>query len=132
MCIGCQSVNRKKRTRNPLQRRPRRNFNNLNKALDNDFIGNVIDVCPVGALTDRTARFASRVWFTKPYNATCKCTKCSGKAVLWMKGDEVVRVTARKDQYGEVEDLSVTNVVSRKKILHFGISKDRDISTDIL
>ena len=76
----------------------------LNKALDNDFIGNVIDVCPVGALTDRTARFSSRVWFTKPYNATCSCTKCSGKAVLWMKGDEVVRVTARKDQYGEVEE----------------------------
>jgi len=76
----------------------------LNKALDNDFIGNVIDVCPVGALTDRTARFTSRVWFTKPYNATCSCTKCSGKAVLWMKGEEVVRVTARKDQYGEVED----------------------------
>ena len=76
----------------------------LNKALDNDFIGNVIDVCPVGALTDRTARFTSRVWFTKPYNATCSCTKCSGKAVVWMKGDEVVRVTARKDQYGEVED----------------------------
>ena len=76
----------------------------LNKALDNDFIGNIIDVCPVGALTDRTARFASRVWFTKPYNATCACTKCSGKAVVWMKGDEVVRVTARKDQYGEVEE----------------------------
>ncbi len=76
----------------------------LNKALDNDFIGNVIDVCPVGALTDRTARFTSRVWFTKPYNATCSCTKCSGKAVVWMKGDEVVRVTARKDQYDEVED----------------------------
>jgi len=76
----------------------------LNKALDNDFIGNVIDVCPVGALTDRTARFESRVWFTKPYNATCSCTKCSGKAVLWMKGEEVVRVTARKDQYGEVEE----------------------------
>lgn len=76
----------------------------LNKALDNDFIGNVIDVCPVGALTDRTARFTSRVWFTKPYNATCTCTKCSGKAVVWMKGDEVVRVTARKNQYDEVED----------------------------
>lgn len=76
----------------------------LNKALDNDFIGNVIDVCPVGALTDRTARFTSRVWFTKPYNASCTCSKCSGKAVVWMKGDEVVRVTARKDQYDEVED----------------------------
>lgn len=76
----------------------------LNKSLDNDFIGNVIDVCPVGALTDRTARFESRVWFTKPMNASCSCTKCSGKAVVWMKGEEVVRVTARKDQYGEVEE----------------------------
>lgn len=76
----------------------------LNKALDNDFIGNVIDVCPVGALTDRTARFASRVWFTKPMDATCNCDKCSGKAVVWMKGDEIIRVTARKDQWGEVED----------------------------
>ncbi|MFC6268407.1 2Fe-2S iron-sulfur cluster-binding protein [Frigoriflavimonas asaccharolytica] len=76
----------------------------LNKALDNDFIGNVIDVCPVGALTDKTARFASRVWFTKPMNATCECTKCSGKAVVWMKGEEIIRVTARKDQYDEVQD----------------------------
>jgi len=87
----------------------------LNKALDNDFIGNVIDVCPVGALTDRTARFTSRVWFTKPYNATCSCTKCSGKAVVWMKGDEVVRVTARKDQYGEVEDWICNECRFKKK-----------------
>ncbi|HBR12797.1 MAG TPA: Fe-S-binding domain-containing protein [Chryseobacterium sp.] len=91
----------------------------LNKALDKDFIGNVIDVCPVGALTDRTARFASRVWFTKPYNATCKCEKCSGKAVLWMKGDEVIRVTARKDQYGEVEEWICDDCRFHKKDLKF-------------
>ncbi len=76
----------------------------LNKALDHDFIGNVIDVCPVGALTDKTARFASRVWFTKPMNAHCSCEKCSGKAVVWMKGEEIIRVTARKDEWGEVEE----------------------------
>ena len=76
----------------------------LNKAITNDFSGNMIDVCPVGALTDKTFRFSSRVWFTKPVDATCKCEKCSGKAVLWMKGDEILRVTARKDQYGEVEE----------------------------
>lgn len=75
----------------------------LNKALDNDFYGNVIDVCPVGALTDRTSRFASRVWFTKPVNASCQCSKCSGKAVLWMKGEEIIRITTRQDQYGEAE-----------------------------
>lgn len=91
----------------------------LNKALDNDFIGNVIDVCPVGALTDRTARFSSRVWFTKPMNATCKCDKCSGKAVVWLKGDEIVRVTGRKDTYGEVEEFICDECRFHKKDLKY-------------
>jgi NADH-quinone oxidoreductase subunit G len=77
----------------------------IENALDTDFIGNVIDVCPVGALTDRTARFKSRVWFLKPMEAECSCSKCSGKAVLWMFGDEIYRVTTRKDQYDEVETI---------------------------
>lgn len=76
----------------------------IEKSLDNDFIGNVIDVCPVGALTDRTFRFKNRVWFLKPVDAHRDCPKCSGKVTLWNRGDEVFRVTARKDQWGEVED----------------------------
>jgi NADH-quinone oxidoreductase subunit G len=74
------------------------------QAIDNDFSGNVIDVCPVGALTDKTFRFKQRVWFTKPVDAHRHCTKCSGKARVWLKGDEVLRVTARKDQWDEVEE----------------------------
>ncbi len=76
----------------------------IEKSLDNDFIGNVIDVCPVGALTDRTFRFKNRVWFLKPMDAHRDCPKCSGKVTLWNRGDEVFRVTARKDEWGEVED----------------------------
>ena len=78
----------------------------IEKAIDNDFSGNVIDVCPVGALTDKTFRFKSRVWFTKPVDAhrDCKHEKCNGKVRLWMKGDDVLRVTARKDRWGEVEE----------------------------
>ena len=76
----------------------------ITKAIDNDFSGNMIDVCPVGALTDRTFRFKSRVWFTKPFDAHRDCPKCSGKVVLWKKGDEILRVTGRKDKYGELEE----------------------------
>jgi NADH-quinone oxidoreductase subunit G len=76
----------------------------IEKNLKNDFIGNVIDVCPVGALTDKTFRFRSRVWYTKPMDANRDCKCCSGKAVVWMIGDEIARVTARKDQYGEVKE----------------------------
>jgi NADH-quinone oxidoreductase subunit G len=75
----------------------------IQNAVDNDFSGNMIDVCPVGALTDRTFRFKSRVWFTKPLDAHRNCKKCDGKAALWVSGKEVLRVTGRKDRYGEVE-----------------------------
>ncbi len=76
----------------------------IEKSLENDFIGNVIDVCPVGALTDRTFRFKNRVWFLKPMNAHRDCPTCCGKVTLWNRGDEVFRVTARKDEWGEAEE----------------------------
>lgn len=76
----------------------------IQESLDSHMIGNVIDVCPVGALTDRTFRFKNRVWFTKPVDAHRDCPACKGKVRLWMRGDEVLRVTARKDQWGEVEE----------------------------
>jgi NADH-quinone oxidoreductase subunit G len=77
----------------------------IENVIDNDFSGNVIDVCPVGALTDRTFRFKSRVWFVKPMNASRNCTKCQGKAAIWMFGNEIYRVTGRKDKFGEIEDI---------------------------
>jgi NADH-quinone oxidoreductase subunit G len=72
--------------------------------LDNDMIGNVIDVCPVGALTDKTFRFKNRVWFTNPIDAhrNCDNPKCCGEVTLWNRGEDVLRVTARKNQWGEV------------------------------
>ena len=76
----------------------------IENAVDNDFSGNMIDVCPVGALTDKTFRFKSRVWFTKPVHAHRDCPTCSGKVTLWYQGSEVLRVTGRKNQWNEVED----------------------------
>lgn len=87
----------------------------LNKSLDNEFIGNVIDVCPVGALTDKTFRFKNRVWFTKPVDAHRDCPTCSGKVRLWMRGDEVFRVTARKDEWGEVKEFICNDCRFHKK-----------------
>jgi NADH-quinone oxidoreductase subunit G len=90
----------------------------IKNVITNDFSGNVIDVCPVGALTDRTFRFKSRVWFTKPMDAHRSCTKCSGKVALWLKGNDVLRVTARKNIWGEVEDWICNECRFEKKNVH--------------
>lgn len=76
----------------------------IQRAVDNDFSGNMIDVCPVGALTDRTFRFKSRVWYTKPMFAHRDCDKCCGKVTLWYQGELVLRVTGRKDEFDEVKE----------------------------
>ncbi len=76
----------------------------IQKAVENDFSGNMIDVCPVGALTDKHFRFRNRVWFLNPMDSHRDCKKCSGKVVLWMRGNEVYRITGRKDQYNELKE----------------------------
>lgn len=39
--------------------------------LDNKYSGNVVDICPVGALTDRDFRFQCRVWFLGSTPSIC-------------------------------------------------------------
>ena len=43
--------------------------------LDNPYATNVVDICPVGALTSREFRFRSRVWFMQ--SAESVCPSCS-------------------------------------------------------
>ncbi|MBK7085578.1 MAG: (2Fe-2S)-binding protein [Flavobacteriales bacterium] len=102
----------------------------IQQAVENDFSGNMIDVCPVGALTDKTFRFASRVWYTKPVDAhrTCENSKCTGKVVLWLKGNEVLRVTGRKDQWGEVESfICNTCRFDKKDVKHWTVEGPRHL-----
>jgi NADH-quinone oxidoreductase subunit G len=41
------------------------------RTLDNKYSGNVIDICPVGALTERQFRFQCRVWYLSTQDSVC-------------------------------------------------------------
>ncbi len=43
--------------------------------LDNPYSGNVVDICPVGALTERDFRFKARVWYLS--SAPTVCDRCA-------------------------------------------------------
>jgi NADH-quinone oxidoreductase subunit G len=45
------------------------------RRLDNPYSGNVVDICPVGALTLKEFRFQSRVWYLK--NTPSVCAGCA-------------------------------------------------------
>lgn len=41
------------------------------RQLDNKYSGNVVDICPVGALLDRDFRYQISVWYLKQQNSVC-------------------------------------------------------------
>jgi NADH-quinone oxidoreductase subunit G len=65
------------------------------RPLDNNYSGNLADICPVGALTSKDFRFKCRVWFLKGFESICTgCSKgCNIEAHF--KGDILYRYKPR-------------------------------------
>ncbi len=56
------------------------------KQLDNNYSGNVVDICPVGALTDKDFRFKCRVWYLSQAKSVCPgCSMGCNITVEWDK-----------------------------------------------
>jgi NADH-quinone oxidoreductase subunit G len=54
------------------------------KKLDNNYSGNVVDICPVGALTDTDFRFKCRVWYLDKTKSVCPgCAQGCNITVEW-------------------------------------------------
>jgi NADH-quinone oxidoreductase subunit G len=65
------------------------------RPLENNYTGNLADICPVGALTSKDFRFKCRVWFLKAFDSICTgCSKgCNVDA--HHKGDILYRLKPR-------------------------------------
>jgi NADH-quinone oxidoreductase subunit G len=67
------------------------------KSLDNDYSGNTVDICPVGALTWKPFRFRARVWFLR--NVPSVCTGCARgcNVELGVYDHRIHRITPRRN-----------------------------------
>ena len=62
------------------------------------FSGNVIEICPVGALTSRKYRFRARPWDLESSEAIC--TQCSAGCAIWFdhRGGKFSRINGRTNE----------------------------------
>ncbi|HTU03001.1 MAG TPA: 2Fe-2S iron-sulfur cluster-binding protein [Candidatus Sulfotelmatobacter sp.] len=72
------------------------------RALDNAYSGNVIDLCPVGALTSREYRFKSRPWdLIRRTDSVCPLCSQGCNVTLDVRnrqsGDELLRIRPREN-----------------------------------
>lgn len=63
--------------------------------LDDPFSGNVVDLCPVGALTSRDFRFKSRVWEMTSTESICTACAVGCNTYVWSKKGRIERQTSR-------------------------------------
>ncbi len=63
--------------------------------LDNPYSMNVIELCPVGALTSRDFRFRARVWDMSSTDTICVGCSRGCNTHMWVRNNEILRLTPR-------------------------------------
>jgi NADH-quinone oxidoreductase subunit G len=77
-----------------------RGFNNAvgtfnNEPYDTRFSGNVIDICPVGALTNTEFRFKARTWDLTNSDTLCAHCGCNCNMTLGVRTNKFMRIESR-------------------------------------
>jgi len=63
----------------------------------NQYAGNVVELCPVGALTSLAFRYKIRVWLTQKIESICPFCSDGCNINLWVKDKVIYRVTSRRN-----------------------------------
>lgn len=67
------------------------------KSLDNPYSMNVIEICPVGALTSREFRFSARVWDMSHTDSVCNGCARGCNMNIWVRDNKILRLTPREN-----------------------------------
>jgi len=69
----------------------------FDQPLQSIFSGNIIDLCPVGALTSRVWRFESRPWDMTHTETVCSKCAVGCSVTQWQRRDQLVRITSHEN-----------------------------------
>jgi len=65
--------------------------------LGNLYSGNVVEICPVGALTSKSFRYKTRVWQIKTTPSICPNCADGCNIKIWAKDERIYRFTSRRN-----------------------------------
>lgn len=68
------------------------------KQFDNPYSLNVVDICPVGALTNIDFRFKARVWEMSATKSICPGCARGCNINIWVRNNEILRLTPRLNE----------------------------------
>jgi NADH-quinone oxidoreductase subunit G len=107
--------------------------------LDNPYSMNVIEICPVGALTNRDFRFRARVWDMSSTESICTGCQNGCNIDLWVRNNTILRITPRENMevnkwwlcdYGRLETFKFVNDENTRVINPLVVPTEAGILTD--
>lgn len=64
---------------------------------ESNYLLNVVDGCPVGALTEKAFRFKMRPWFLKTTDSICAESSAGVNTRVWSRNGRIYRITPRRN-----------------------------------
>ena len=99
----------------------------VNHALESELSGNIIDVCPVGALTSKPFRFRARAWEVTQADSVSPHDGVGSNLHVHHKSGKVVRVVPREN-----EDINEVWISDRDRFSYEGLYTDDRLTTPVI
>jgi NADH-quinone oxidoreductase subunit G len=92
----------------------------VGRAVESELSGNMIDLCPVGALTSKPFRYQARTWELARRRSVSPHDSLGANLVVQVKGDQVIRVVPFEN-----EALNECWLSDRDRFSYEGLNEDR-------
>lgn len=92
----------------------------VGRSVDSELSGNMIDLCPVGALTSKPFRYQARTWELARRRSVSPHDSMGTNLVVQVKGDEVIRVVPFEN-----DALNECWISDRDRFSYEGLNEDR-------
>jgi NADH-quinone oxidoreductase subunit G len=92
----------------------------LENIITNELSGNVIDLCPVGALTSKPAAFTARPWEMKKTETIDVTDSMCSAITMQARGNEVMRISPRND-----DDVNEEWISNKARYAYDGLKRQR-------
>ena len=99
----------------------------VEKAVASEMSGNVIDLCPVGALTSKPFRFSARAWELRQGESIAPHDCIGSNLYMHIRGNRVVRVVPREN-----EEINETWISDRDRFSYEGLNSDDRLQTPMV
>jgi NADH-quinone oxidoreductase subunit G len=99
----------------------------IEKSLESELSGNVIDVCPVGALTSKPFRFKARAWELQQHASVAPHDCVGSNLFVHTRRGQVMRVVPREN-----EDINEVWLSDRDRFSYEGLSSEERLTSPML